>query len=200
MERLQELGIDDLAILHAFDTVPRHLFVPEAIQHRAYEDCALPIGFGQTISRPLVHATFLRLLRLTGGEKVLEIGTGSGFQTALLGRLAREVYSVERLSPLADRARTAIAAAGLDNVWLLVADGSLGWARHAPYDAILVSAASPRVPEALCDQLADGAAMLIPVGDEAHQELWRVVRDGDRWQHNVVEGARFVPLVGEDVE
>ncbi len=200
VERLRELGIADLAVLHAFDTVPRHLFVPEAVQHRAYEDSALPIGRGQTISRPFMHATYLSMLGLSGNERVLEIGTGSGYQTALLGRLAAQVYSVERLFPLADRARTIIEELGFDNVWLLVGDGSIGWARHAPYDAILVTAASPQIPSALREQLAVGGTMLIPVGDAAGQELWRVVRQPDGYEDEPVERARFVPLIGDGVE
>jgi protein-L-isoaspartate(D-aspartate) O-methyltransferase len=200
VERLRELGIEDLAVLHAFDTVPRHLFVPEAVQHRAYEDSALPIGRGQTISRPFMHATYLSMLGLNGSERVLEIGTGSGYQTALLGRLAAQVYSVERLFPLADRARTIIETLGFDNVWLLVGDGSIGWARHAPYDAILVTAASPQIPPALREQLAVGGTMLIPVGDADGQALWRVVRQPDGYEEEPVERARFVPLVGNGIE
>jgi protein-L-isoaspartate(D-aspartate) O-methyltransferase len=200
VERLRELGIEDLAVLHAFDTVPRHLFVPEAVQHRAYEDSALPIGRSQTISRPFMHATFLSMLGLNGTERVLEIGTGSGYQTALLGRLAAQVYSVERLFPLADRARAVIESLGFDNVWLLVGDGSLGWARHAPYDAILVGAASLQVPPALREQLAVGGTMLIPIGDADNQELWRVVRQADGFEEQPIERARFVPLVGDGIE
>jgi len=200
VERLRDLGIEDLAVLHAFDTVPRHLFVPEAVQHRAYEDSALPIGRGQTISRPFMHATYLSMLGLSGSERVLEIGTGSGYQTALLGRLAAQVYSVERLFPLADRARTIIETLGFDNVWLLVGDGSIGWARHAPYDAILVTAASPQIPPALREQLAVGGTMLIPVGDADGQALWRVVRQPDGYEEEPVERARFVPLVGDGIE
>lgn len=200
VERLRELGIEDLAVLHAFDTVPRHLFVPEAVRHRAYEDSALPIGRSQTISRPFTHATYLSLLGLGGTERVLEIGTGSGYQTALLGRLAGQVYSVERLFPLADRAREVIASLELDNVWLLVGDGSLGWARHAPYDAILVTAASPQIPPALCEQLAVGGTMLVPVGDQDGQELRRVVRQPDGLEEELVDRARFVPLVGDGIE
>ncbi len=200
VERLRELGIEDLAVLHAFDSVPRHLFVPEAVQHRAYEDCALPIGRGQTISRPFMHATFLSMLGLRGTERVLEIGTGSGYQTALLGRLAAQVYSVERLFPLADRARSVIESLGFDNIWLLVGDGSLGWARQAPYDAILVGAASAQVPPALSEQLAVGGTMLIPIGDESDQELLRVVRHADSIEQKPVERARFVPLVSDGIE
>jgi protein-L-isoaspartate(D-aspartate) O-methyltransferase len=198
--RLRELGIEDLAVLHAFDTVPRHLFVPEAVQHRAYEDSALPIGRSQTISRPFMHATFLSMLGLSGTEKVLEIGTGSGYQTALLGRLAAQVYSVERLFPLAERAREVIETLGFDNVWLLVGDGSIGWARHAPYDAILVTAASAEIPPALTEQLAVGGTMLIPIGNAESQELRRVVRHDDGFEDEPIEQARFVPLIGDGIE
>lgn len=200
VERLRELGIEDLAVLHAFDTVPRHLFVPEGVRHRAYEDSALPIGRGQTVSRPFVHATFLSLLGLGGRERVLEIGTGSGFQTALLGRLAAEVYSVERLFPLFERARLILEALEFDNVWLMVGDGSLGWARQAPYDAILVGAASPDIPAALPEQLTIGGTLLIPVGDGRDQELRRIVRDTNGYRDTLVERARFVPLVKDGME
>jgi protein-L-isoaspartate(D-aspartate) O-methyltransferase len=200
VERLREQGIEDLAVLHAFDTVPRHLFVPEAVRHRAYEDSALPIGRGQTVSRPFVHATFLSLLGLGGTERVLEIGTGSGFQTALLGRLAAEVYSVERLFPLADRARSILEALGFDNVWLMVGDGRLGWPRQAPYDAILVGAAATEIPSALCEQLADGGTLLIPVGEEGRQELRCIVRETDGYRESVVERARFVPLISDETQ
>ena len=198
--RVSPSGDEDLAVLHAFDTVPRHLFVPEAVRHRAYEDSALPIGRGQTISRPFTHATYLSLLGLGGTERVLEIGTGSGYQTALLGRLAGQVYSVERLFPLADRARGVIESLGFDNVWLLVGDGSIGWARHAPYDAILVTAASPQIPPVLCEQLAVGGSVLVPVGDQDGQELRRLVRHADGFEEELVDRARFVPLLGDGME
>lgn len=198
IEHLAEAGIEDLSVLHAFDSVPRHLFVPEAVQHRAYEDVALPLGHGQTISRPGVHALHLQLVRLTGGERVLEVGTGSGFQTALLARLVREVFSIEVVAELASLARKRLHALELDNVELRIGDGSAGWEERAPYDAILVGAAAPAVPEPLREQLADGGRMLIPIGDDSRQDLLLIERTGDTWNEGLVESARFVPLVGEE--
>lgn len=199
VERLREAGIEDLAVLHAFDTVPRHLFVPETLRSRAYEDSALPIGYGQTISRPGAHALHLSLAAFRGGEKVLEVGTGSGFQTALLSRLTEEVFSVERVGPLAERARKRLAALGFDNVRLRAGDGSSGWPGEAPFDVILVGAAAPDVPDPLKKQLATGGRLLVPVGGEDDQTLVRVVREADeRWREERLDAARFVPLLGEE--
>jgi protein-L-isoaspartate(D-aspartate) O-methyltransferase len=195
---LAEAGIEDLSVLHAFDSVPRHLFVPEAVQHRAYEDVALPLGHGQTISRPGVHALHLQLVHLTGSERVLEIGTGSGFQTALLARLVQDVVSIEVVPELASLVRDRLVALEIENVELRIGDGSAGWAERAPYDAILVGAAAPAVPAPLRDQLADGGRLLIPIGDNTGQQLLLIERDGDTWNEDVVERARFVPLVGEE--
>lgn len=198
VERLSSAGIEDLAVLHAFDTVPRHRFVPEALRRRAYEDAALPIGHGQTISRPGVHALHLSLAALEGEERVLEIGTGSGFQTALLARLGGEVYSIERVGPLAERARQRLAELGLENVTLRIDDGSLGWPEQAPFDVILVGAAAPEVPPALPTQLAEGGRLVVPVGGDDRQELRLVVRRADDWLETTVDRARFVPLLGEE--
>lgn len=198
VEQLSASGIEDLAVLHAFDSVPRHLFVPEAVCHRAYEDVALPLGHGQTISRPAVHAFHLQLARLAGGERVLEVGTGSGFQTALLARLVREVFSIEVLPELAAAARARLDALGLRNVRLRTGDGSVGWPEQAPFDAILVGAAAPAVPEALREQLAPAGRMLIPVGTARAQRLLWISRDGDGWEEREIDDARFVPLVGEE--
>ncbi|MBK5097142.1 MAG: protein-L-isoaspartate(D-aspartate) O-methyltransferase [Gemmatimonadetes bacterium] len=198
IERLGGAGIEDLTVLHAFDSVPRHLFVPEAVQHRAYEDVALPLGHGQTISRPGVHALHLQLARLTGSERVLEIGTGSGFQTALLASLVREVYSIEVVPELATLVHDRLVALGIDNVELRIGDGSLGWEERAPFDAIFVGAAAPAVPDSLRKQLADGGRLLIPIGAETGQRLLLIERSGESWQENTVESARFVPLVGEE--
>lgn len=195
--RLRDAGIEDLAVLHAFDAVPRHLFVPEAVRHRAYGDVALPIGHGQTVSRPGVHALHLQLAELSGGERVLEVGTGSGFQTALLAQLAGQVYSVERIEELASRAGKRLRRLGFDNVSLRSGDGSTGWPEAAPFDVVLVGAAAPAVPEALVEQLCDGGRLLVPVGDGDDQELVRVVRRGGGEEREVVEAARFVPLLGE---
>jgi protein-L-isoaspartate(D-aspartate) O-methyltransferase len=197
VETLQRKGIRDLAVLRAVRMVPRHLFVPESVRHRAYDDAALPIGSGQTISQPYVQARYLELIGLTGQEKVLEIGTGSGYQTALLSLLASMVFSVERVPALAQSARTALATAGIRNVTVLVGDGTLGWRPFAPYDAILVSAASPEVPAPLVDQLAPGGRMVIPLGDRSSQVLTLVERQGDGVRSSTIADVRFVPLVGE---
>ena len=198
IERLGTAGIEDLTVLQAFDSVPRHLFVPEAVQHRAYEDVALPLGHGQTISRPGVHALHLQLARLSGSERVLEIGTGSGFQTALLARLVQEVYSIEFVPEIATLVHDRLVALGIDNVELRIGDGSLGWEERAPFDAIFVGAAAPAVPDSLREQLADGGRLLIPIGDETGQRLLLIERSGESWQEDTVESARFVPLVGEE--
>lgn len=197
VEGLRAGGIEDLAVLHAFDAVPRHLFLPEAVRHRAYEDAALPLGHGQTISRPAVHALHLSLARLEGGERVLEVGTGSGYQTALLARLCGEVYSVERVQELAERAYERLAELEVENVSLRIGDGSRGWPEAAPFDVILVGAAAPDVPRALREQLAEGGRLLVPVGGESGQELHLVTRGPGGWEEETVDRARFVPLLGE---
>jgi protein-L-isoaspartate(D-aspartate) O-methyltransferase len=197
VETLQRKGIRDLAVLRAVRLVPRHLFVPESIRHRAYDDAALPIGSSQTISQPWVQARYLELLSLTGRERVLEIGTGSGYQTALLAMLCDAVFSVERITGLAQRAREALAAAGIRNVTVLVGDGTLGWRPLGPYDAILVAAASPEIPAPLVEQLAPGGRMVIPLGDRANQTLTLVRREGDQLRTTTVADVRFVPLLGE---
>lgn len=196
-ETLRAQGIRDLAVLKAFAETPRHLFVPDAVRHRAYEDTALPIGAGQTISRPLTQARYLEALRLTGREKVLEVGTGSGYETALLGALAEQVFSVERVRALAEAALRTLRAAGVGNVSVLVGDGTLGWSAYAPYDAILVSAGGPEVPTPLLDQLATGGRLLIPLGAKGAQTLTLVERAAGGVRHTPLGDARFVPLVGE---
>ena len=197
VETLQRKGIRDLAVLRAVRMVPRHLFVPESVRHRAYDDAALPIGSSQTISQPWVQARYLELLSLTGRERVLEIGTGSGYQTALLAMLCDAVFSVERIAGLAQRARETLAAADIRNVTVLVGDGTLGWRPFAPYDAILVAAASPEIPAPLVEQLAPGGRMVIPLGDRANQTLTLVRREGDGLRTTTVADVRFVPLLGE---
>ncbi len=200
-ETLRAAGIRDLAVLRAIAETPRHLFVPEAVRHRAYEDAALPIGAGQTISRPFTQARYLEALQLTGREKVLEVGTGSGYQTALLAALAAQVFSVERVRVLAEAAQRALRAAAIANVSILMGDGTLGWSAYAPYDAIVVAAGGPEVPPPLVEQLARGGRMLIPLGPGADQTLTLVERFGAAGQgevrHTPLGDARFVPLVGE---
>jgi protein-L-isoaspartate(D-aspartate) O-methyltransferase len=197
VEALQERGVRDLAVLHAFDQTPRHLFVPTAMRHRAYEDSALPIGNGQTISQPSAHARYLELLALTGKERVLEIGTGSGYQTVLLSHLASQVFSIERVGTLVTKARDAIRAAGASNVSLLAGDGTLGWRDYSPYDAILVTAGSPTIPTPLAEQLAEGGRLLIPIGGREEQVLTLFTRRGDELERRDIGAARFVPLIGK---
>ncbi len=197
VETLRGLGIQNLAVLKAFAETPRHLFVPEAVRHRAYEDSALPIGAGQTISRPYTQARYLEVLRLTGRERVLEIGTGSGYQTALLGALADQVFTIERVRTLAQTARESLRAAAVGNVSILVGDGTLGWSAYAPYDAILVAAGGPQVPPPLIEQLGPNGRMLIPLGERGAQVLTLVERMTEGMRQTPLDGARFVPLLGE---
>jgi len=195
VERLRDQGIRDEAVLAALAEVPRHIFVDEALAHRAYEDIALPIGFGQTISNPWVVARMLELMR--GGQvlgKVLEIGTGCGYQAALLSRLAREVYSVERLSPLLMKARVKLRELGVTNVRLKHADGSLGLKDAAPFDGILMAAAAPTVPDALLEQLAPGGRLILPVGTR-QQHLVLIERGPQGLVQNALDPVRFVPLL-----
>ena len=196
IEEIQLKGIHDISVLKAFDDVPRHLFVPTGVQHRAYDDAPLPIGHGQTISQPWVHARYLEALGLTGRERVLEIGTGSGFQTALLTRLAAEVYTIERIPALAEEARAALSTCGIEQVHQRVGDGTLGWPEKAPFDAILVGAASPDVPQPLLDQLAVDGQLLVPVGGRDEQVLMRIRRTAEGFERTRLDAMRFVPLIG----
>lgn len=195
---VQRRGVSDPAVLAAVGEVPRHLFVPVALRERAYDDAALPIGGGQTISQPSTQARCLQALRLRPADRVLEIGTGSGYQTALLARLAAQVFSVERVARLATEAQAALQAAGAANVSVLLGDGTLGWRDFAPYDAILVAAASPDLPRPLLEQLAPGGRMLLPLGEREDQVLTLVAAAGDGTGvvKTPVTGARFVPLLG----
>jgi len=197
-DQLVARGIRDARVLDAMRRVPRHEFVQQDVQRLAYADRALPIGDGQTISQPYMVAAMTEALRLHGHERVLEVGTGSGYQAAILAELAREVVSIERRLELADAARERLALLGYRNVRVIVGDGSLGYQDGAPYDAILVAAASPRVPESLKHQLADGGRLVIPVGSPEEQRLIIVNRDGSRYLESVHEGCVFVPLVGAE--
>jgi len=183
-------------VLRAFDQVPRHLFLPEAVHHRAYEDAPLPIGYGQTASQPSLQALYLQTLRLTPRDRVLEVGTGSGFQTALLAQLAGHVYSVERIRELSMRAREVLDRLRIRNVALLVGDGTIGWSRYAPYNAILVAAGAPAVPSALIEQLAPGGRMLIPIGDRKEQKLLLYRRTENGVETEEITRCTFVPLIG----
>lgn len=197
VETLRLKGIRDLAVLKAVSEVPRHRFVPESVRHRAYEDAALPIGGGQTISQPFVQARYLELLELTGRERVLEIGTGSGYQTALLSLLADQVFSIERIPGLAAEARTVLGELGFRNVTVLVGDGTLGWRAFAPYDGILVAAASPQAPAPLVEQLAEDGRLVVPIGDRRQQVLTVLRRTADGIEQHTAGDVRFVPLIGE---
>ena len=197
VEAVRQNGIRDLAVLRAVGEVPRHLFVPPALRRQAYEDTALPIGSGQTISQPSTQARALEALRLTGREKVLEVGTGSGYQTALLAMVAGQVFSVERVAALAERARAALAEAGIGNVSVMVGDGTLGWRAYAPYEAMVVAAATREVPRPLLEQLAPGGRILLPLGSRESQVLTLVTVNADGTTNaQPLAGARFVPLRG----
>jgi protein-L-isoaspartate(D-aspartate) O-methyltransferase len=196
VEALRDKGIRDLSVLRAFDLTPRHAFVPTGVRHRAYEDTSLPIGSGQTISQPSIHARYLELLQLKGNERVLEIGTGSGYQTVLLSHLVSQIFTIERIPALYTMARENINRAGAKNVSMLLGDGTVGWREYAPYDAILVSAAGPTIPQPLVEQLVEGGRMLVPVGGMEEQTLKLVTRRGGGVETQDVAPVRFVPLLG----
>ena len=196
--QLMRGGIRDRRVLEAFASVPRHLFVPAEYREFAYEDRPLLIGFEQTISQPYIVAYMTQSLALTGSERALEVGTGSGYQAAILSYLAAEVHTVELIPALAERAKKTLNGLGITNVHVHIADGSLGWDASAPYDAIMVTAAGPRVPKSLLHQLADGGRMILPVGEVGAQvlELWR--REGDDFSSETLLPVAFVPLRGRD--
>ncbi|MGC8916072.1 MAG: protein-L-isoaspartate(D-aspartate) O-methyltransferase [Thermoanaerobaculum sp.] len=198
LARLRAQGVAESRVLEAIAATPRELFLPEALRLRAWEDFAFEIGYGQTISQPSVVARMTTLAEVRGTDRVLEIGTGSGFQAAVLARLARFVFTVERIPELAAQARQRLAALGLANVTVQVMDGSLGWRAHAPYDVIMVTAAAPAIPQPLLEQLGPGGRLVAPVGDLQHQELVRVTRNGDGFITERYGPARFVPLVGKE--
>ena len=195
--QLAQLGVGDRRVLAVMGALPRERFVPASERSSAYYDGALPIGEEQTISQPYVVAHMTELLALQGDEKALEIGTGSGYQTAVLARLAGQVWTVERIASLSQRAATILAQLKIDNVRFKVGDGSLGWPENAPYDAILVTCAAPQVPAPLLAQLADGGRMVTPVGPRGYQDLVRVVRQGDSFEEERLSPVAFVPLIGE---
>jgi protein-L-isoaspartate(D-aspartate) O-methyltransferase len=195
-EQLLPRGIVDQAVLHAMAAVPRHLFVADALHAQAYGDFPLPIGHGQTISQPYVVALMTQLLQLTGQEKVLEIGTGCGYQSAILAALCERVYTVERLKPLLARARRTFDQLQIYNIMSKVADGTEGWPDNAPFEAIIVTAAGPQIPQPLVDQLADPGVMVLPVGDLEGQTLMVVRKEGGAVTTTAVESVSFVKLVG----
>lgn len=190
-------GITDPAVLRAMGTVPREKFLPPGRRSAAYDDRALAAGFGQTISQPYIVALMTQALQLHADSKVLEIGTGTGYQTAILAGLARHVYTVERVATLAERASATLAELGYRNISFLEADGTLGWPQHAPFDRIIVTAAAPDVPQPLLDQLADGGRMVIPAGGRSVQELLIVTKSRGSIQRENLCSCVFVKLIGE---
>jgi protein-L-isoaspartate(D-aspartate) O-methyltransferase len=195
-KQLRRRGISDSAVLGAMTAVPRHEFVAEELRSRAYEDVPLPIGGGQTISQPYIVAAMTAALHLQPSDRVLEIGTGCGFQAAVLSLLAKEVFTVERRPELASAASATLARLGYANAHAHCGDGTLGLPDFAPFDAILVAAAAPSVPKPLLAQLAEGGRMILPVGDTEHQELQLIEKHGETFPTKMLEGCRFVPLVG----
>lgn len=199
VERLRDhYKIADERVLETMSQLPRHIFVPEAIKSQAYNDNALPISGGQTISQPFIVARMTELLELQGREKVLEIGAGSGYQTAILASLARSVFSIERIPELAEKARTRMQQLGLTNTTIKTADGTIGWDAYAPYDAMLAAAGGPEIPEPLIKQLKVGGRLVIPVGeDQKSQNLIRVTRTENGYDQQNFGPCAFVPLIGK---
>ena len=195
--QLVRRGIHNQSVLQAFREIPRHIFVPSEYINQAYEDHPLPIGYGQTISQPYIVAYMTEQLALSGGETILEIGTGSGYQAAILSKLAKQIHTVEKIPQLAKKAKKTLSSLGIDNVSVHTSDGSLGWKQAAPYQVILVTASAPSAPQALLDQLALGGLMVIPVGSRWNQvlELWRHTPQG--YQKENLLPVVFVPLKGQ---
>jgi protein-L-isoaspartate(D-aspartate) O-methyltransferase len=196
-EQIFSRGIKDAKLITAMKKIPRHLFVEEALQNQAYNDHPLPIGEKQTISQPYMVALMTEALLLTVKEKVLEIGTGSGYQTAILAELSEKVFSIERIRPLALRARKLLYELGYFNVEIKIFDGTLGWMEESPFDAIMVTAGSPDIPQTLLDQLAMGGRLVIPVGDALVQDLIRVIKTEEGIKKEDLGGCRFVKLIGK---
>ena len=195
-EQIRARGVRDPRVLAAMSKVPRHLFVEEALRDRAYQDKALPIGEKQTISQPFIVAAMTEALELTGRERVLEIGTGCGYQTAVLAELAETVFSIERITVFAQQARRKLEAMGAYNVLIQVGDGTIGWNEHAPFDAILVTAAAPQIPRPLVEQLKVGGRLVLPMGDELEQTLICLWKDEKGLHEEVLGECRFVKLIG----
>jgi len=195
-EQLVARGVADSRVLEAVGRIPRHEFVERGMASQAYEDRPLPIGFKQTISQPYMVGLMTERLHLTGGERVLEVGTGSGYQTAILCELSKKVYSIERVKELSNRARRTLYRLGYVNIELRVGDGTVGWPEAAPFDAILVAAFAKEIPPSYRDQLADGGRLVVPVGHEEEQELLCVTRHGREFMTERVGGCRFVKLIG----
>lgn len=193
---LERRGIADVRVLEAMDQVPRELFIPDNMATQAYRDAALPIGHGQTISQPYVVARMTELLRVEADHSVLEIGTGSGYQAAILAHLAKRVFSLERIGDLAREAVDRLRTLGLDNVKVQVFDGTVGWSEMAPFDRIIITAAAPRVPDALLEQLTDRGRLVVPEGTRDMQQLVVYDRNEDGFERHAGEPVAFVPLIG----
>lgn len=190
-EQIRGRGLDEPRVIEAMRAVPRHRFIPEAYRSHAYEDCAVSLDLGQTVSQPYIVGLMTRLLDVRESDRILEIGTGSGYQTAILARLARSVFTVERLSVLGQRARETLESLGYDDIHYRIGDGYEGWTEHAPFDGIMVTAAPDKLPDALFRQLKDGGKMVIPIGEE----LYSVTRSGEKAVKVHHGGVRFVPMV-----
>lgn len=189
-------GIKDQGVLRVMGKIQRHLFVEEALAGEAYNDHPLPIGHKQTISQPYIVALMTQALELTGQEKTLEIGTGSGYQTAILAELSETVYTVERIRPLLEKSRELLEKLGYTNIRFKAFDGTLGWKEHAPFDAIMVTAGAPKIPQPLLDQLTDGGRMVIPIGNKYSQDLIKLTKRKDTYREENLGGCRFVDLIG----
>jgi protein-L-isoaspartate(D-aspartate) O-methyltransferase len=197
VEQLERRGITDVRVLTAMGNVPRHRFIPAELADQAYEDRPLPIGSGQTISQPYIVALMSEVAALTGRDRVLEVGTGSGYQTAILAWLARAVFSIENVPQLHERARQTLADLGITNVNLCLGDGSIGWPEMAMFDAIIVTAASPLIPRPLLEQLTPDGRLIVPVGEQELQTLVRISRLDGRWREEYFGECRFVRLIGK---
>jgi protein-L-isoaspartate(D-aspartate) O-methyltransferase len=196
-EQLLERGIKDLALMEVMSRVPRHLFVDSSLQQRAYGDCPLPIGENQTISQPYIVASMTEALQLKGEERVLEIGTGSGYQTAILAEMASQVFTIERIRPIVQKTKVLLNSLMYENIIFKVFDGTYGWRDQSPFDAILISAATPSIPTALIEQLADKGRLVAPVGGRESQKLTVLSKVGSRLVSREKESCKFVPLIGK---
>ncbi len=195
--QIMKRGIRDTRLLEAMRTIPRHLFIPLHQRNRAYDDCPLPIGFNQTISQPYIGALMTQHIELTGSEKVLELGTGSGYQAAILCELAERVITIERIPKLAERAEAALSDLGYRNVQIIVGDGTVGYPDEAPYDRVLITAATPNIPQPVVEQLSEGGIVIAPVGKQFEQELLKGVKRAGGLDKSFLGGCRFVKLVGK---
>jgi protein-L-isoaspartate(D-aspartate) O-methyltransferase len=196
-EQILGRGIKDLSVMEVLSRVPRHLFVNSSLQHRAYGDCPLPIGENQTISQPYIVALMTQVLDLKGGERVLEIGTGSGYQTAILAELAAHVFTIERVKPLVKKTKELLEGLKYKNIVFKTFDGTYGWRDQSPFDAILISAATPSIPKSLIEQLADKGRLVAPVGERESQDLIVLNKNGNKVMERKIGSCKFVPLIGK---